>query len=62
MNKDQTENEPLWTADDVAKHMRTSRSWVYHRAQAGKLPCIKVGGLLRFKPHAIRAWLETDQQ
>jgi hypothetical protein len=27
---------------------------VYHRAEAGLLPCIRVGGLLRFDPVAIR--------
>lgn len=47
-------DEALWDAADVAKYLKVSRSWVYHRAEAGLLPCIRVGGLLRFDPVAIR--------
>jgi excisionase family DNA binding protein len=45
----------LWDANDVAAYLKVSRSWVYHRAEAGQLPCVRVGGLLRFDPAAIRA-------
>lgn len=48
--------ESLWTADDVARFLRVSRSWVYHRAEAGQLPCLRIGGLLRFEPDAVRAF------
>jgi hypothetical protein len=59
---DQTtmETDGLWTADDVARFLKTSRSWVYHRAQAGRLPCLKIGGLLRFDPVAIRGLVAGD--
>jgi len=59
---DQTaiETDGLWTAEDVARFLKTSRSWVYHRAQAGRLPCLKIGGLLRFDPVAIRALVAGD--
>jgi excisionase family DNA binding protein len=46
----------LWDASDVARYLRVSRSWVYHRAEAGLLPLTRVGGLLRFDPAAIRAF------
>ena len=52
--------DTLWTADDVAHYLRTSRSWVYHHSQAGKLPCIKVGGLIRFEPAAIKAFVRGE--
>jgi excisionase family DNA binding protein len=45
----------LWDASDVAAYLKVSRSWVYHRAEAGQLPCVRVGGLLRFDPSAICA-------
>ena len=48
--------EPLWTAADVASFLRASRSWVYQRAASGRLPCLKIGGLLRFSPEAVRAY------
>jgi excisionase family DNA binding protein len=47
--------DALWDANDVAGYLKVSRSWVYHRAEAGQLPCVRVGGLLRFDPAAIRA-------
>jgi excisionase family DNA binding protein len=45
----------LWDANDVAKYLKVSRSWVYHRAEAGLLPCVRLGGLLRFDPAAVEA-------
>jgi len=46
----------LWTAIDVANYLKVSRSWVYHRAEANQLPHLRVGGLLRFEPEAIRRY------
>ena len=48
-------HDGLWDANDVARYLKVSRSWVYHRAEAGQLPCVRVGGLLRFDPVSIRA-------
>lgn len=45
----------LWDANDVARYLKVSRSWVYQRAEAGLLPCVRVGGLLRFRPDSVRA-------
>ena len=56
--------EALWDARDVAAYLKTSRSWVYQRAEAGLLPSLRVGGLRRFEPAVIRAWArgETSAQ
>jgi excisionase family DNA binding protein len=48
--------EGLWDANDVAKFVKASRSWVYMKAEAGLLPCLRLGGLLRFEPAQVRAW------
>lgn len=48
--------EALWDARDVAAYLKVSRSWVYQKSEAGLLPCLRVGGLVRFDPGAIRAW------
>ena len=48
------ENSGLWDARDVASYLKASRSWVYHQAEAGQLPCLKIGGLLRFDPEVIK--------
>jgi excisionase family DNA binding protein len=46
--------DSLWDANDVARYLKVSRSWVYHRAEAGLLPHMRIGGLLRFDPSTIR--------
>jgi excisionase family DNA binding protein len=46
----------LWNAIDVARYLKVSRSWVYHRAEAGELPHLRVGGLLRFDGEVVRAF------
>ena len=48
----------LWDANDVASYLKVSRSWVYHRAEAGQLPHLRVGGLLRFDPTTVRAFAQ----
>ena len=53
--------EPLWTAKDVATFLSVSRSWVYHRAEAGDLPCLQIGGLVRFEPERIRAYARGER-
>ena len=50
------ERDGLWDATDVARYLKVSRSWVYHRAEAGQLPYLRVGGLLRFDADVVRAF------
>jgi excisionase family DNA binding protein len=52
----------LWDAKDVARYLKVSRSWVYHRAEAGFLPSLRVGGLVRFEPALVRAFAQGDVQ
>lgn len=49
-------DDTLWTASDVARYLKVSRSWVYHRAERNLLPYLRFGGLLRFEPEAIRQY------
>lgn len=44
----------LWDASDVARYLKVSRSWVYHRAESGLLPCLRIGALLRFEPAKVK--------
>ncbi len=53
-------NEQLWDAKDVADFLKVSRSWVYQKAEAGLLPYLKVGALLRFDPTAVKAWARGE--
>jgi hypothetical protein len=47
-----------WKTKDVAEFLQASESWVRHAAAVGRLPCAKIGGLLRFDPAEIRALVE----
>jgi excisionase family DNA binding protein len=46
----------LWDVRDVAQYLKASVSWVYKAAERRELPSIRVGGLLRFDPGAVRAF------
>lgn len=50
------DHDQLWDANDVARYLKVSRSWVYHRAEAGQLQHLRIGGLLRFDPVTVRAF------
>lgn len=49
--------ESLWTVADVAAFLKASRRWVYQRVESGELPHLKLGGLIRFDPEAVRAFV-----
>ena len=51
---------PLWTAPDVARYLRSSLSFVYKVSEAGKLPCLRVGSMVRFDPEAVRAFARGE--
>ncbi len=47
--------DSTWKVRDVAEFLQASESWVRHAAAGGRLPCTKIGGLLRFDPDEIRS-------
>jgi predicted DNA-binding transcriptional regulator AlpA len=54
--------EKVWKVKDVAEFLQASESWVRHAAAAGRLPCRKLGGLLRFDPAEIRALVARGEE
>ncbi len=50
------ENWRLWTVKEVAERLGMSRTWVYEKAASGELPCLHLGGALRFDPEAVRTY------
>ena len=58
---DEPAERGLWDVADVSRFLKASRSWVYHRAESGELPCLRIGGLLRFEPDAIRSYARGDR-
>ncbi len=55
------DGSPLWDARQVAAFMNVSRSWVYQRVEAGLLPHVRLGALVRFEPAAIRKFVRHDR-
>ncbi len=53
-----TTAEPLWTVREVAAFLSMSGSWVYKEAEAGRLPTLRLGAALRFRPEDIRRWVD----
>lgn len=51
-----TRDDVLWDPNDVARYLKVSRSWVYQKACSGKLPVLRIEGLLRFQPERIKAY------
>jgi excisionase family DNA binding protein len=54
-----TTREPLWTAAEVARFLNASPSYVYKAAEAGRLPCVRIGAMLRFDPQVIQALVDA---
>ena len=52
---------PLWKAGQVAEFLQMSPSWVYSQAEAGKIPCRKLGGAIRFDAEEIKRWAAGEQ-
>ena len=50
----------LWDGRDVARFLKASRNWVYLQAEIGKIPSVRIGGLLRFDPEKIKAIARGD--
>jgi len=48
--------DALWEVEDVMRYLKASRSWVYHAAQRGELPSLRISRMLRFDPAAVRSF------
>ena len=55
-------SDRLWDPNDAARYLKVSRSWIYQRAESGELPCLHVGGLIRFDPATVRAFARGEVQ
>ena len=57
--------DKLLTVDELADHLQTPKSWVYHRTrQKGPecIPHIKVGKYCRFNLQDVHEWLMSQQE
>lgn len=51
------ELEALLLPKEVAEKLRIGESTVYHLAAKGKLPGVKLGGALRFRPSTLANYI-----
>jgi excisionase family DNA binding protein len=52
----------LGTVHQAAAFLAVSTSWIYHKAAAGSIPCIRIGHSLRFDMDALRAWTRGERR
>jgi excisionase family DNA binding protein len=48
-----------WTADELAEVLSLSTKHIYKLAKRGRMPSLRIGGAIRFDPHATAVWLES---
>ena len=53
---------PLLDVAAVAGILNRPASWVYQQVEAGELPVIRVGRLLRFDPRDLATWLDERRE
>ena len=57
--------EKLLTVDELASHLQTPKSWIYHRTRQkgpGRIPHIRAGKYCRFRLAEVLKWLEDKQE
>lgn len=57
MNKTAVSFEGLVTAKRVAEHLSMAEGTIRNMAYKGKIPCVKLGRLLRFRLSEVDAWV-----
>jgi excisionase family DNA binding protein len=50
--------EPLLTPTQVAELLAVKVATVRVYAERGSLPCVRIGGRLRFRPSDVHLWIE----
>lgn len=49
----------LWTVKDIVQQLQLKPSTVYAWAAQGRIPALKIHGLLRFRPEEVAQWVES---
>jgi excisionase family DNA binding protein len=52
----------LWTVKDLVHWLQMKPSTVYAWAAQGRIPSLKIHGLLRFRPEEVAQWVESFRQ
>ncbi|HUL01469.1 MAG TPA: helix-turn-helix domain-containing protein [Nitrospirota bacterium] len=52
----------LLTSEDVAAMINCGPSTIYEWAKSGKIPSLKLNGLVRFVPEEVQQWIQKNRQ
>ena len=52
---------PLLDTEGLAAELATTERHIRHLVQKRVVPFVKVGGLVRFRPEEIEAWLDSSR-
>ena len=52
----------LLRGEDAARALSMSRAMLYRLVKEGKIPYVRMGGMLRFHPDDLREWVETQRR
>ncbi|MFQ5779960.1 MAG: helix-turn-helix domain-containing protein [Nitrospiria bacterium] len=52
----------LWNIQELSKHLGIKSKTLYAWTRQGKIPFVKIHGLVRFRPDEIETWLESFQK
>lgn len=50
------------TLPEVAKKLRVSRTWLYKKCEAGLIPHLRIGKMVRFVETDILDWMKTHHK
>ncbi len=50
-----------WKVEELAELLSCHKNSIYQQIQAGKLPALRVGMMLRLNPSTTAAWLKARQ-
>jgi len=52
------DDRDLLTAEDVAARLRVTPAWVYAQTRQRRIPHLRLGRYVRYRPEAVDAWIE----
>ncbi|HVV42451.1 MAG TPA: helix-turn-helix domain-containing protein, partial [Nitrobacter sp.] len=52
----------LWTPEQVCQALACRRSWLYDQVEARRIPVVRLGRQLRFRPDDVTAYLDAHSQ
>lgn len=54
--------DPKLTVADLATALSCSTDKIYGLVKTGRIPCIKIGSMIRFEPTQIEKWIDDHRQ